>query len=187
MAKLRLRYVNVVHKGDRTYYYFRRAGSKRMSLPGLPGSTQFMEAYQTAFSNASETMIDIGASRTTPGTINAIIVAFYKHYRFNKNKPITQQTDRNILEALRAQHGEKRVALLEQRHIEAMIYEKAGKPFAQRNLLRVLRVLLGFAVSQNMRRENPALGIKLATIKTSGYHSWTEDETPIRGAPSDRH
>jgi integrase len=54
--------------------------------------------------------------------------------------------------------------------------EKGDKPAAQRNLLRVLRVLLGFAVEQGLRADNPALGIKLKTIETDGYHSWTEDE-----------
>jgi integrase len=126
--------------------------------------------------SGSATTIEIGAERTKPGTMNAAIVVFYKNYTFTKNKLISQQTDRNILEAVRVRHGEKRVAMLQQHHIEAMIAEKLGKPSAQRNLLRVLRVFLGFTVSQKMRRDNPAIGIKLNPIKTSGYHSWTEDE-----------
>jgi integrase len=40
----------------------------------------------------------------------------------------------------------------------------------------MLRVLLAFAVDQKLRRDNPALGVKLDPIKTGGYHSWTEDE-----------
>jgi len=57
-----------------------------------------------------------------------------------------------------------------------MLGEKAGKPSAQRNLLRVLRTLLDVRVKLKMRRDNPARGIKLNPIKTSGYHSWTEAE-----------
>jgi hypothetical protein len=147
-----------------------------MRLPGLPGSAEFMEAYQAALDDSPETKIEIGASRSVPGTVNATIVALYKHHAFTKNKPITQQTDRNILEAFRVKHGDKRIGLLEQRHIEAMIGEKAGKPSAQRNLLRVLRLLLDIAVKQHLRRDNPALGIKLGSTKTSGFRSWTEDE-----------
>jgi len=156
-------------------HYFRRSGFKRVPLPGLPGSTEFMEAYQAALTGAPEP-VEIGASRTIPGTVNAVIVAFYKSHTFTKNKPITQQTDRNILEALRARHGEKRVALMERRHVLEAVAEKAGKPAAQRNLLRVLRVLLAFAVEERMRRDNPALGIKLKAQPTAGYHSWTEEE-----------
>jgi integrase len=176
MANLRLRYVNTVYRNGRIYYYFRRRGSKRMALPGMLGSTQFMEAYQAALNRAAETMIEIAADRTEAGTVNAAIVAFYKHPTFTKNRLITQQTDRNILEAFRAKHGDKRVALLQEHHVEAMIGEKAGKPAAQRNLLRVLRTLLKVAVKLKMRRDNPALGIELNRIKTTGFHSWTDQE-----------
>src|SRR5262249_36642923 len=95
---------------------------------------------------------------------------------FTKNKPISQRTDRNILEAFRVRHGHKSIATLQQHHIEAMIGEKAGKPAAQRNLLRVLRMLLNVAVKNKMRRDNPAFGIELDPIKPSGFHSWTEEE-----------
>ena len=118
-----------------------------------------------------------GSTRTIPGTVNAAIAAFYTRCNsYLDNKPITQQTDRNILEAFRAKHGNKPIAGLEQRHIENMLAEKAGKPAAQRNLLRVLRGLLAFCVQERMRKDNPALGIKLRSRKTEGYHSWSEDE-----------
>jgi integrase len=174
MARL-LKYVEAAPKRTgKIYFYFRRDG-KRMPLPGAYNSPEFLEAYW-ALRNRPAAKGEIGADRTKPGTVNAAIVAFYTSYSFTKNKLITQQTDRNILEGFRARHGDKPIADLEQHHIEAIIGEKAGKPSAQRNLLRVLRVLLGFAVSQKMRRDNPALGIKLAAIKTGGYHSWTEAE-----------
>jgi integrase len=174
MTRLRVRYVNAVYKNGRCYYYFRRPGFERTPLPGVPGSAPFMAAYQTAL--GAEAKIEIGAERSLPGTVSAAIATFYKSRKFTKNEAITQQTDRNILEAFRAKHGDKRIALLERRHVEAMLAEKTGKPSAQRNLLRVLRVLLGFAVEWKLRRDNPALGIKLDPIRTTGFYSWTEEE-----------
>jgi integrase len=156
-----------------TYYYFRKKGFARVALPGLPYSPEFMEAYHAALAGKP---IEIGSERTVVGTINDLIVRFYKSYTFTKNKPITRQTDRNILEAFRARHGDKRIRMMERRHILAAIAEREGKPAAQRNLLRVLRVLLGFAVEQGMRADNPALGIKLKPAETAGFHSWTEGE-----------
>jgi hypothetical protein len=176
MASLRLRYVDEIKdRYGKPRHYFRR-GHTRVSLPGLPGSAEFMAAYQAALDGVPEATIEIGASRTAPGTVNAAIVAFYQNYCFTKNKPITRQTDRNILEAFRAKHGDKRIALMERKHVLTIIAEKAGKPAAQRNLLRVLRVLLAFAVEQGLRSDNPALGIKLKAMATGGYHSVTEDE-----------
>src|SRR6516165_6265621 len=176
MTRLRLKYVNAVHWNGRRYFYFRRKGSKRTPLPGLPGSAEFMEAYQAALAGAAETKIEIGEARTLPGSVNAAIALYYKHPSFTKNKAITQQTDRNILEAFRAKHGDKRIALLAEQHIEAMLGEKAGKPAAQRNLLRVLRSLLKVAVKAKLRLDNPALGIELERLETAGYHSWSEEE-----------
>jgi hypothetical protein len=66
------------------------------------------------------------------------------------------------------------IALLEKKHIENILAEKSGKPAAQRNLLRVLRVLLAFCVKEGLRKDNPALGIELKAPPTTGYHSWTE-------------
>jgi integrase len=177
MARLRLRYVDEFKdRHGNVHRYFRRAGHKRVRLPGLPGSTEFMQAYQQALDGAPEVKIEIGAGRTAPGTVNATIVAFYKSLAFTKNRPITRRTDRNILEAFRTKHGDKRITLIERKHILTIIAEKADKPAAQRNLLRVIRVLLAFAVVQGFRPDNPALGIKLKAVDTGGYHSWTEEQ-----------
>ena len=155
-----LKYIEAVPKPNgKVYFYFRRRG-KRTPLPGPYNSPKFLEAYW-ALRNGVGPEAEIGAELTRPGSVSAAIVAFYKHPSFTKNRPITRQTDRNILESFRAKHGDKRIALLQQHHIEAMIGEKAGKPAAQRNLLRVLRVLLNIAVKAKMRRDNPALGIEL--------------------------
>lgn len=174
MAK-RLKYVEpVLKRNGKVYFYFRRL-RKRTPLPGAFNSPEFLEAYW-ALRNGSARVADIGAERTRPGTVNAAIVLYYKHPSFTKNKPITQLTDRNILEALRVKHGDKRIALLQEQHVEAMLGEKAGKPAAQRNLLRVIRSVLKVAVKAKIRPDNPALGIQLERIKTTGYHSWSEEE-----------
>jgi integrase len=181
MTRFKLKFINAVRKGSRVYHYFRLPGARTgVPLPGLPGSAEFMRAYQEALAGTTkQTPSDIGASRTIPGTLNAAIAAFYRSRRFTKNKTITQQTDRNILESLRNKHGDKRIARMETRHIEDMLASKAATPNAQRNLLRVLRVLLAFAVTEKLRPDNPALAITLDPIRTEGFHSWTEDELVI--------
>src|SRR5262245_17066377 len=173
MARLKLKYIMPIRKADgRIYYYFRRKKCVK-PLPGLPGSAEFMDAYAACINELPQL---IGASRTVAGTVNAAIAAYYQDYRFTKNKAISQQTDRNILEAFRERHGDKRIALMDRRHIMAMIAEKGGKPAAQRNLLRVLRGLLEFCADNNWRQDNPASGIKLKPNKSKGFHSWSEDE-----------
>ena len=55
-------------------HYFRRHGL-RVPLPGLPGSTEFNEADAQALDEAPAPAV-IGASRTIPGSVNAMIVGY---------------------------------------------------------------------------------------------------------------
>src|SRR5215472_2672497 len=49
MARLKLRYVNEYRdRHGKVRRYFRRPGSRAIALPGLPGSIEFMAAYQAA-------------------------------------------------------------------------------------------------------------------------------------------
>src|SRR5215831_8627832 len=81
IASIRLRYVNSFanrkRKNARVRYYFRRRGQKAITLPGLPGCEEFMAAYAEALASQPNTS-DIGADRTLPGTINALVVDYYR-------------------------------------------------------------------------------------------------------------
>ena len=175
MTRIKLKYVHAFR--DRlgmARYYFRRAGFKTMPLPGLPGSDEFMGAYRSALGNTAA--VEVGSGRTLPGTVNVTIVGYYSSGQFRKLRPVTKEGYRRILENFRAQHGDKRVALMERKHVKMLLDEKADKPEAARNLLRTLRVLLQYAVETGMRIDNPALGIRLGRRKGDGYHTWTEQE-----------
>ena len=172
-----LKYINAVPKPNgKVHFYFRRRG-QQTPLPGAYNSPEFLDAYWALRNGKPPAPTqEIGADRTKPGSVDAACILFYRDIGFTKNRPITRQTDFNILEAFRAKNGDKLLAKLEQRHIEDRLAEKAGTPAAQRNLLRVLRSLLAVAVKHRMIRSNPALGIKLDPTRTDGFHSWTEDE-----------
>ncbi len=119
MTGLRLRYVNAFRdRHGRLRHYFRRPGCKSVALPGLPGSADFMEAYQAALAGETAPRIEIGARRTKPGTIAAVTVEYFNSLAFHNLAPETKRTRRNILERFRAEHGEKRVALLQRTHID---------------------------------------------------------------------
>jgi len=148
MTRIKLEYVHEYRSRERTYYYFRRRGFKRVRLPGLPGSAEFMAAYQQALS-ASQPK-EIGANRTRPGTVNAAVVGFYQCLAFRETAMGTQLLRRRILEHFRADHGDKRIATLPPEFIRRML-DRMG-PGAARNWLKTLRALLDFAVA----RDSPA-------------------------------
>src|ERR1700736_4317255 len=73
-------------------FYLRVPGRKRVPLPGLPWSPEFMEARERALKE-DWTAPEIGASRTKPGTVNAALVSYYQSSAFSdKIASSTQKT-----------------------------------------------------------------------------------------------
>jgi hypothetical protein len=102
MASIKLKYVNAFanrdRKGQRVRYYFRRRGAKAIPLPGLPDSEEFMAAYAAALTSIPDQRLEIAANRTLPGTINALIVTYYKSDEWHALAADTQKTRRRIIE-----------------------------------------------------------------------------------------
>src|SRR5215468_3689477 len=79
MTRLHLRYVHAFRdRHGRLRHYFRRKGTRKIPLPGLSGSEEFMQAYQEAVKVQCTGLLDIGSSKTQPGTINALVVSYYR-------------------------------------------------------------------------------------------------------------
>jgi integrase/recombinase XerD len=176
MTRIKLDYVHeYLDRHGKLRRYFRRPGFKRIALPGAPGSDEFMAAYQRALDLAPR--VEIGAERTMPGTIDALIVAYLKSDAFTKAlAPETQRMRRNILDRFRIKHGAKRVITLERRNIVKIIESK--KLHAQKNWLKTLRGLMMFAVVENYRADDPTGGVRAArpAIKSTGHMTWGDEQ-----------
>ncbi|NGM49231.1 tyrosine-type recombinase/integrase [Caulobacter sp. 602-2] len=118
----------------------------------------------------------IGSDRTSPGTFNSLIVAYYQSSGWKLLRSATQTAYRGEIERFRSAHGTKRVNDLKSSHIARMMDLKADQPAAANNLLRVLRVLMSFAQSRGWRSDNPADGVKKLIYRSDGFHSWTDGE-----------
>ena len=155
-------------------WYFRRAGFKKAPLPGLPWSPEFMAAYEQALAGQPEL---IGAARTVPGTLRALAVSYFASPAFKTKRPSTRYTYRNVIDRLCAEHGDKRVALLQRYHVVKLLAARAKTPATANALRRSLRALMQHAVEIGMRPDDPTRDVrKLPTAKGEGYHSWNEAE-----------
>jgi integrase len=171
----RFRYVQAfVDRDGRVHRYFRRPGYRRVRLPGLPGSSEFNDAYAAALDAPS---LPIGAKRTRPGTANAAVAGYYTSLEFRSLAPGTQKMRRAILERFRAQHGDKPIALMPQKFIAIMLSKM--KPFAARNWLKTIRGLMEFCMAQEMCAADPTQGIKLPRAKSDGIATWSEAEIAL--------
>lgn len=153
-------------------WYFRRPGFKRVALPGLPWSPAFMQAHEAAMAG----FVPVAAERSKPGTVAALVAAYYRSSEYLNLRPITQRTYRSTMEPFREQHGEKTVANLKRKHIKAIIAKLADRPAVANNWLKSMRILLRFAMDSGMRADDPTAGIRKLRVDSSGYRSWTEDE-----------
>jgi integrase len=167
-------FVDYRNGGAMARFYFRRGG-KRVPLPGLPGSPEFMEAYGTALAGKIEAST-IGARHTKPGSMAALIALYLASPKFLAKAPGTQAAYRYTLERMRVEHGDKDVADLERRHIEAMLARKLRTPTAANFWLSRVNVLMSLAVKHGMRSDNPAADIERIEVRSEGFHTWTEAE-----------
>src|SRR5690242_941050 len=143
---IRIEYVQKFRdRHGRTRRYFRKPGCKRVPLPGLPGSEEFMAAYQAAL--AQQPAPQIGASRTKPGTVNAAVVSYLELALPMLPSAEFRRVRRNILERFRREHGDKPIGLLNRAAVERMMVAKAKTPSAARNFLKTLRALMQHCIA----------------------------------------
>ena len=179
MAKIRLRFVNSFvnknRKDGRARYYFRRPGLKAVSLPGIPGSEEFMAAYGAALASTSNAPVGSGASRTTPGTIAALVANYFKSAAWLDDlEPDTRRNRQAMIERFREQHGDKRVALLRRDHFEKMLSEITS-PTTRYHWLQTIRGLLKSGIP-SMIKEDPTAGLVVKRPRTEGHWTWTDAE-----------
>jgi len=108
-----------IDRHGKARWYFRRAGFKRVALPGLPWSPEFMAAYDAALSETPN--VEIGAARVRPGSVAAAVTGYFGSLTFANLAEGSRRTRRQILERFREEHGDKGVATLGRVHIERML------------------------------------------------------------------
>jgi hypothetical protein len=154
--------------------YVRLPGRKLIPLPGLPGSAEFMAAYQAALTNDPQQKPKPG--RALPGTVAAAVTGYFGSVAFANLSDGTRQGRRQILERFREQHGAKRIATLQRRHVEQLVADKASKPGAALNFLIAIRALMRYAIVVGLRRDDPTIGITRPKSRSRGIYAWSEDE-----------
>jgi integrase len=148
--------------------YVRRPGSRRVALPGLPGSPEFMQAYQDAMSGP------IRQTRTMKaGTLAALAAEFFSSAEFANLAASSQATYRLALDPVLWRDGHRLVRDLPNEKARKIIQEIGANRPAMANLTRaVLRRLFSFAISIGQRRDNPF--DQTPKYKIGTHHAWTD-------------
>lgn len=127
--------------------------------------------------SGSQPATPIGTKRIRAGSLGALVIAWFNSPDFLTLSASTQRTYRGILEPFTAEHGDKPLALLTRKHIEAMLAKRIQTPAAANHWLRLIKTLLRFAVKQELCADDPSIGVEyIARKNVQGFHTVTEDE-----------
>ena len=171
MTVIRIPYVKeYVDKAGTVRRYFRKRGCKTVPLPGVPGSREFMEAYETAVGTPLERPALQG-----PGTVAALIVDYLRGPAFANLKPSSQKSYRAVLDRFGTKHGHRLVRDMPRDKVAAYIHEIGATHPGMANVTRsVLRKLLAHGVRLGYRNDNPVAEIDRYKLGT--HHTWTDAE-----------
>lgn len=145
-----------------------------MPLPGPLYSPAFWTAYHAALEDNAPAP-QIGAERTKAGSVGELVARYYESGAFTSLAQSTQIAYRNMIEPFRQAHGDKSVAGLKAKHIDAILGEVAKRSKSQaHNLRKRLRKLGELSVAWGYRDDNPVLSAQKIKHKEKGFRPWTE-------------
>jgi integrase len=172
MTVIRIPYVKAyTDRNGAVRRYFRKPGSKATPLPGVPGSAEFMAAYQAALGEPAPAPV----ARQGEGTVGALICDYLKSPAFTDRAAATKKLYRIVLDKFSTLHGHRLVRDMPRNKVAAYVYSIGVDHPSMANVTRaVLHKLLSHAVRTGYRNDNPV--VEIDRYKTGTRHTWTDGE-----------
>jgi integrase len=174
MTRIKLRHVNEYRdRHGKIRRYFRRRGQRSIPLPGLPGSIEFMQAYQAALAIVSPP--PPSPKHVIAGSLAAVAAGYFRSADFANLSPSSQRSYRVALKPILAAHGHRLVRELPKEAARHIIEDIGAARPGMANLTRsVLSKVIAYAIDTGVRADNPFAGLKPYRLGT--YHTWTDAE-----------
>lgn len=189
MANLRFQHVTTdIDRHGNVRYYFRRRGQGKIRLPGLPGSAEFMAAYQAALAGIPAPTPTAPQIARAPGNSLQWLCNAYcqcPEFKGKSQSEGTRALRRRIFRQICAEPlspgsaaclGDMPFAQLLTKNVRMLRDRKGDTPQAANNWVKALRALFKWAVSAEHCELNPAIGVPLLQVVSDGFHTWTQDE-----------
>jgi integrase len=177
VTAFKLRYVDTfTDRNGHKRYYFRHGRGARVPLPGLPGSHEFMAAYQASLADQAAPSVPKRRQRGEPGTFDDLAQRYFESPDYAQLTEGTRNTYKLLIEKLIADEGigGRLVRQMRREHAGRMIAKRASTPAAANNCLNVLRILVKYAMDLGWRDDDPTLRIKRFAL--GEHHSWDDKE-----------
>jgi integrase len=175
VTRIKLKFVDtyVDANGKRRFYVRLSRSSPRITLPGEPGSTQFMRAYEQATQGAGKLESKRGAGA---GTFDRLVLDYLQSPDYLRLAPSTRRSYRLVVERwLRDEGvGHRLVAQMTRTHIDKTLARRAATPGAANDVLKKIKILIRFAIDRGWRKDDPTKGVK--RFAEGEFHTWSEAE-----------
>ena len=173
MGKIKIPYVERVTAKGHIYHYYRRGGVRWARLSGEPGTGAFAATYERAVALYEGRRAD--AMR--PGSFGALVVSYLKSADYKGLGDRTRVEYRRHLDAMTSRWRDLplqlgKVDAVTRKHILEYRDEFADSPSVGNARVKVLRLLLSFAVDRGLMTANPSLRIK--RMAEGEYEPWPE-------------
>jgi integrase len=172
MSKIRLKYIHEYRDSTgKVRRYVRRRGLPKVTLPGLPGSPEFMEAYSAAIAGAP---VPRGRGYKA-GSLGAVVERYYRSVEFANLKPKSQAAYRLALSPHVEKDGHRMAADLPAEKARKIVEEIGAEKPGMANLTRaVLAAVFEFAIDCGLRKDNPFKRVPVYRLGTR--HTWTDEQ-----------
>jgi integrase/recombinase XerD len=176
IMRIRLKYLTEDYdRHGNVRCYVRMPGRKKIRIRAMPGTPEFMTAYNEAVTTAQPTGLR-QADEAKRGSFRYLCVRYYASGKFKSLDVSTRKWQRRSLDEISGEHGAKPVAMMMPRHVRKIRDALLGTPAAANQRLKALRALFGWANEADETTVNPTIGVKRISYKSDGHHTWTPDE-----------
>jgi integrase len=174
MARIRLRFVNAfIDRHGKLRYYFRRPGSRSVKLPGLPGSIEFMDAYQAALATVAPP--PPSPKHVLCGSLADVTAGYFRSAAFANLSQSSQRHYRTALKPVLEAHGHRLVRELPKTTARNVIEAIGASHPGMANLTRAaLSQVMTYAIATGVRTDDPFS--RLPRYRLGTHHTWTDAE-----------
>lgn len=178
-GEMELRYV--VEDMDRygnVRVYYRAPGKPKIRLRAQIGTPAFLAEYRAAASGKTKPKrpVRTAAPPAAAHSLSWLIQQYYGSAEFKRLDASTRRVRRLILDHVCEADGTKPYAMVEPKHLRKRRDARAEKPESANGVIKSLRQVFAYAVSNDLMPTNPAAAVPYLKAKGDGYHTWTAEE-----------
>src|SRR6516165_11101054 len=157
----------------RQHFPARRPGSRSVKLPGVPGSIEFMDAYQAALVTIAPP--PPSSRHVIRGSLADVTTGYFRSAAFANLASSSQEHYRTVLRPIVAAHGHRLVRELPKTAARNIVEAIGATRPGMANLTRAaLSQVMVYAIATGVRIDDPFSGLPRYRLGT--HHTWTDAE-----------